>query len=247
MESTVLVKAFAILETLASLREPTSLADLTERLSFNKPTIHRILQDLVGLGYVERVGGGVYCLSNKLQRLTQDQAGARLIELGETLLADLHESTQETTNLGVLQQDRVSYLTVLESPHPLRRVVGPGTMDPFYSTALGRAIVSHLPEEQWSRMLRGIRLKPQTPNTITDREVLLQTLATAKKQGYADEWEENDVGVMCVAVPILVRGEPRAAVSLTVPIARIDRNRERALVGQLKRTAEKFAAALEAD
>ncbi|MBB6442068.1 helix-turn-helix domain-containing protein, partial [Phycisphaera mikurensis] len=99
MESTVLVKAFGILETLAHEQKAMSLAELTEVLSLNKPTIHRILQDLIGLGYVERVGGGVYVLTHKLRRLSQDEGTARLIEVGEPLLAGLHEATEETTNL----------------------------------------------------------------------------------------------------------------------------------------------------
>ena len=244
MESTVLVKAFAILETLAHEQKPMSLAELTEVLSLNKPTIHRILQDLIGLGYVERVGGGVYVLTHKLRRLSQDEGAARLIEVGEPLLTALHDDTDETTNLGVLRQDKVNYLLVLESPQPLRRVEGAGTLDPFHSTALGRAIVSHLPEERWARLMKGAKLKKQTANTITDKDVLVDTLRTAKAQGYADEWEENDVGVMCVAVPVLVDGEPVAAVSLTVPLARVDRARERELVTKLRETTAAFAKAL---
>lgn len=245
MESTVLVKAFAILETLAARREPMSLAELTEALSLNKPTIHRILQDLIALDYAKRVSGGVYVLTNKLQRLSQDETSSRLIEIGEELLNELHEFTNETTNLGVLQQNKISYLLVLESPHPLRRVVGAGTMDPFYSTALGRAIVSHLPETQWPRLMRGAKLRPQTNNTIVDKEVLIDTLRTNLKQGYADEWEENDLGVMCVAVPVLVEKKPVAAISLTVPLARMDRTRERELVAKLKKTSAAFAKAIE--
>lgn len=237
MESTVLVKAFSIIEALATRRGAMSLAELTDTLSLNKPTIHRILQDLIGLGYVERVAGGVYTLTHKLKGLGYDEATSNLIEVGEPLLEELHESTQETTNLAVLQGLKVAYLIVLESPQPLRRVVGPGTMDPFYSTALGRAIVSRLPENQITRMLKGVKLRRQTANTIMDKDVLAETIHASRAQGYADEWEENDLGVMCVAVPICLKDAPVGAISLTVPTARIDVAAERKLVTKLKRTS----------
>lgn len=244
MESTVLTKAFAILETLATTREPVSLADLTQRLSLNKPTIHRILQDLIGLGYVEGLGGGRYVITNKLQRLSHSRDTAHLIEVAEPILTRLHEKTKETVNLGILQQSTISYLLVFESPHALRRVESAGGTDPFHSTALGRAIVSHLPEKQWERLIRGAELKRQTPNTIVDHDKLEATLRESRQRGFADEWEENDVGVMCVAMPILIDSEPVAAVSLTVPMARMNRNRERDLVAELQDTTRQLAEAL---
>ncbi len=244
MESTVLTKAFAILETLATVREPVSLADLTQRLSLNKPTIHRILQDLIGLGYAESCGGGKYVITNKLQRLSHSRDTAKLIEVAEPILTRLHEKTQETVNLGILQQSTISYLMVLESPQALRRVESAGGTDPFHSTALGRAIVSHLPETQRERLIRGAELKSQTPNTIVNHDELEETLCESKRRGFADEWEENDVGVMCVAMPILIADEPVAAVSLTVPLARMNRSRERELVGELQETTRQLAGAL---
>ncbi|MEM6332287.1 MAG: IclR family transcriptional regulator [Planctomycetota bacterium] len=244
MESTVLTKAFAILETLATTRESVSLADLTDRLTLNKPTIHRILQDLIGLGYVESLGGGRYVITNKLQRLSHGQDTARLIKAADPILTRLHDKTQETVNLGVLQQATISYLLVLESPQALRRVESAGGTDPFYSTALGRAIVSHLPEVRWKRLLQGVELKRQTPNTIIDHDELEATLRESKRRGFADEWEENDMGVMCVAIPVVVEGEPIAAVSLTVPMARMNRSRERELVAELQDTTQQLAAAM---
>ncbi|MEM6852781.1 MAG: IclR family transcriptional regulator [Planctomycetota bacterium] len=244
MESTVLTKAFAILESLASAREPVSLAELTQRLLLNKPTIHRILQDLIGLGYVESRGGGLYVITNKLQRLSYGRDTAMLIEVAEPILTRLHEKTEETVNLGILQQATINYLMVLESPQALRRVESAGGTDPFHSTALGRAIVSHLPESRWERLIRGAALKRQTPNTIVNHDQLEATLRESRQRGFADEWEENDVGVMCVAVPILVNDEPVAAVSLTVPMARMNRNRERELVAELQETTRQLGKAL---
>ncbi|MEM6391577.1 MAG: IclR family transcriptional regulator [Planctomycetota bacterium] len=244
MESSILIKAFAILEYLVSTGERVSLAQLTERLEFNKPTIHRILKDLIGLGYVESLGGGVYGVTSKLQLLSHSKDDARLIEAADPIMTRLHEKTQETVNLGRLQQSKIRYLMVLESPKALRRVETTGDTFPFHSTALGRAIVSHLPETQWDRLIDDGELTPPTSKNLVDRKAFEQMLRLCKEQGYADEWEENDVGVMCVAMPVLVDDEPIAAISLTVPLARMDRKREHELVSDLKRSTAELAEKL---
>ncbi|MEO0475860.1 MAG: IclR family transcriptional regulator [Planctomycetota bacterium] len=235
MESGVLGKAFLVLEVLAAGDGPQALGDVTRQVGLNKPTVHRILNDLLALGYVESHGSGSYGLTRKLSHLAAGQDYGPLMQSAEPHLEALHELTEETVNLGVLRGARVAYLRVLESTQPLRRIVESGELDPFHSTALGRCIVSHMPEPSWTRLLRGASLESRTPATITSVKKLREVLHTSRERGYAVEEEENDVGVMCLACPVRDHYGVQAAVSLTVPLARADAKAQDKMLKDLKR------------
>ncbi|MBA2117390.1 IclR family transcriptional regulator domain-containing protein [Bremerella alba] len=100
--------------------------------------------------------------------------------------------------------DRVVYLRSIESKQALRHVVS-GEEDPFYCTALGRAIASHLPEVERNRLVQVTKLSARTAKTIGSSEQLQQVLVEAAELGYAIESDETDLGVKCIDVPIFAK------------------------------------------
>lgn len=249
MESTVLVKAFALLEQLAGGPGQRTLAELAQGAGLAKPTAHRVLASLVSLGYVERRGGGLYRLTDKIQSLSGGGSPRpSLADIAKPVLASLHQLTGETVNLGVLRGDRVVYLSVQESAHALRRVVTENETDPFHCTALGRAMVAYLPMEQQERLLRAARLERRTPATLTDRAELRRVLLQTRARGHAIEENQTDIGVMCISAPVLVgpadAPQPVAAVSLSVPIARAAGSRRKILIDAVVRSASQIAQLL---
>lgn len=244
MESTSLVKALGLLEATAQAAAGRQLADLAAEVGLAKPTAHRILKTLTSLGYLERTAGGVYRQTSQVQRLVSNDLDHRLHSVAAPLLNELHQKTLETVNLGVLRYDRVIYLTVLESPQPLRRVATPNSVDPFHCTALGRAIASHLPDEQRESLLQVARLDPSTNRTNTDRRKLEAILAKAARDGYAVEVDETDVGVTCVGAPILLGNVACAAVSLSVPTVRASDKLLPGLIACVRQTVRSISAAL---
>ena len=86
MESSVLVKAFLLLETLGREDEPVTLASLSEQVELAKPTVHRLMGNLISLGYVERVGTGRYQLTHKLRSLGSVKTHRPLLNTAEPIL-----------------------------------------------------------------------------------------------------------------------------------------------------------------
>ena len=243
MESTVLVKAFALLEALGAAQRAMPLATLAQQCGLAKPTAHRVLGDLTRLGYVQRVETGVYRLSEKFYRLTAGRESA-LVAAAEPILGELQQRTDETVNLGVLRRHRVVYLRVVESRHPLRRVAEAGSVDPAHSTALGRAVLAHQPEHTWERALAELPVEARTAHTVTDPAALRRILQRARRQGYAEEVNENDVGVMCIAAPIFDAEGVAAALSVSAPSARVDKERRRTLASAVVEAAGRISEQL---
>tara|TARA_R110002095_G_scaffold10009_1_gene15168 strand:+ start:293 stop:1063 length:771 start_codon:yes stop_codon:yes gene_type:complete len=241
LEATSLGKAFHVLEVLAASKGALPLLEIVQELGFHKPTVHRILGELLELGYVSRVEKGVYQITPKLRRLALGELGDRLTEIADPCLRLLHDETGETVNLGVLRGTNVRYLSVLESTHPLRRIVEPNSTDPFYSTSLGRAITAQLSDKEWDALLARTRVVARTTETVIDQKQLRKIHQRAQADGYAVEQDQNDVGVTCIGAPIYEGEEIIAAISLSVPTARADARALPRFIKAVIRTARQIS------
>jgi DNA-binding IclR family transcriptional regulator len=233
----VLDKAFSILEVLARTGRELTLAELAAEARLPKPTVHRILRSLRDLGYVGQPDHrGTYQLSGRLASLREYGRDEAVRAKARPLMERLQADFDETVNLGLLEGVFVRYVHVLETSQALRWIVKPGARDPFYTTALGRAIVAHLPGEQQRRLVvkaapRGLR-----------RTRLAQELAATRARGYAVEEGETVAGVGCVAIPLDWLGEPLAAVSVAVPLHRSSRPQREALIAALLHARDRASA-----
>ena len=97
-----------------------------------------------------------------------------------------------------------------------------GTSNPVYCTAVGKAMLSSLPEEEMQDILARIRYVRLTRKTLMSEEDLLRDLEKTRRRGYAVDDEEVEEGVRCVGASILdSTGHPVAAVSVSGPSFRM--------------------------
>ena len=75
----------------------------------------------------------------------------------------------------------------------------------LHDTALGKAILAHLPDDRVREILDRHGLPAATPNTITDRERLHEELVEIRERGVAYCGQKRVGGLQCVAAPILGR------------------------------------------
>jgi DNA-binding IclR family transcriptional regulator len=244
MESSLIIKLFGLLEATAGQNDGRSLSGLAAEVGLTKPTAHRILKTMTALGYMERVRPGVYRQTAQIRRLISRGEDGRLVRCAEPFLRALHQATEETVNLGVLRQGRVLYLTVLESPEPLRRIVNPNMTDPFACTALGRTIVAQLPAERREFLLRNTVLERRTPATVLDPTELIAIFERVRTAGYAVEENETDLGVVCIGAPVFDRDGVVGAISVSVPTVRDHPDRRRRFIAAVQQSAEKISQAL---
>jgi DNA-binding IclR family transcriptional regulator len=231
----LVAKTFQVLEALAGEAKALPLAEVARRAGLPKPTAHRILRTLAELGYAaQRSEDGFYQVTARLANLGR---GGERQDLTLRMLPHverLHRRFNETVNLGILDGTNVRYLHVLETTRSLRLMVRPDALDPFYSTALGRAIAAFLPEDERARLVASASLKPVTPRTVRTRTALERSLMVARERGWAEDDEENDEGVVCFGTPVLEGDRPVAAVSVSLPKVRLDAERKKELVCALK-------------
>lgn len=135
----------------------------------------------------------------------------------------LRDWSTESVNLAIREDNQVIYIERLMTDKNLgfRNHIGKRAW--VHSTALGKAILAHLPPQKSEAILESYKLVVLTPNTITDVKTLTGQFITFRKQGFAIEREEEELGGLCIAAPIFDHtANPIGAISVSFPISRID-------------------------
>jgi IclR family transcriptional regulator, KDG regulon repressor len=224
----VMEKIFVVLEHFikeGARQEALSFQTVAASVPFAKTTVHRILYSLQKLGYLERDSTQArYRLGPKFFELTEPAVHFRRLQsVATSVMTELLVRFSENVNLGVLDSSQVAYLSVLQSPSALRVSAYPGQRNPVHSTALGKAIVAFLAEEEAAAILDHCPLIKMTPKTITQRAHFREHLAAVRERGVAFDLAENVEGVTCVAAPIFdQRGRAVAAISVSGPATRME-------------------------
>ena len=237
MSIEVIKKAFSLLECLADNENPIPLAEIARRTNLPKPTICRILQTIVKLGYVaQEVDSGYYYRTGQLERLGQNSKFNDLKSKALPLMKKLHLKFNETINLGILEGVNIHYIHFIQTTQSLRHMVKPNAIDPFYSTAIGRAIAAFLPKQESDNLIKKVKLEPKTPSTIKSKLKLEKILTDTFNQKFAVEDQETSVGICCFGIPLLENGYPVAGISITLPKIRLNNQLKKSIIEELKRS-----------
>lgn len=197
-------KALDILELFSSESTWLALGEIALRLGFPRSTTHALLQTLVSRGYVEKTDDGRYALGTGVIPLTQAvRVNVELRDRAAPLLRDLAIVCRESVYLTVLDRDHVLYIYAIETPQRLLARTAVGDRVIPHCTAVGKAMLSTLTNDQVVAILKRTGLARYTPNTITDIEALLVDLDLTRHRGYAVDEQEHEIGIRCVAAPIL--------------------------------------------
>lgn len=220
----VLDKALDLLEALSD-RPGLQVAEAAEAAGITKPAAYRILSTLEQRGYVvsyERVRRYfVGYAFHMFQAATH--VSDRLLSLAHPEMAILLSSSGETVNLGMLVRRGVFYVDVLQSPQSLRASSEIGSFDTLHATALGKAMMTRMSDQERAEIFLREPLVARTRRTVTDIDSLTRQINVASVAGFARDDEENEIGMCCVAAPITnADARPVAAISISGPTLRMD-------------------------
>lgn len=219
----------AILDLVGENPQGMSIRGLASQLGLPKGTVHRLLSSLTYFGYIRQDAATKnYFLGLKLLDLAGLVASQLdLRKIAEPLLHALADRTRETVHMVVWDQGEVVYIEKVEPPLEmggLRMASRVGSRNPAHSCAVGKALLSHLSEDELADFIASKGLTARTPNTITDETALRHELQGIRGQGYAVDDEENEKGIRCVGAPVLGQtGRLVAAVSVSGPAFRVTR------------------------
>lgn len=223
----VLDRAVAVLDVLAHIGEDGGVTEIADAVGLSKATVHRILTTLEFHRVVFRTENGRYRMgAAPLLWADAYRRQVDLVSLAHPILRKLLDEVGETIHLSRYQNGTTFYLDKLESPHPVGMRSRIGAVLTMYSTAAGRAILSRLPKKELEHYLRVTPLTARTERTLTDAEELSRLFQIVRERGWAEENQENEVGIRCVGAAIVdAKGYPVGALSVSVPAYRFTDDR----------------------
>jgi IclR family pca regulon transcriptional regulator len=142
--------------------------------------------------------------------------------LARPLLEDLRLQSNCTVSLGILDEDRALYLALLRGScagqYAVDLNVGIGSRLPLYCTAIGKALLAHLPDAQQMTLLSQLSLSKHGPNTIASKKTLREALGDIREDGFAVDDQESGPDAQGIAVPVITAdGEVPGAIALLAP------------------------------
>lgn len=238
-------RAIDILEALAGSSSPSGVTELVKELGLPYATVHRLLQALISRGFVSlHDASRKYTLGPKLLALGQ-RAGTMFSAHAEPFLRRLVTATGETANMAIFENDHVVYVAQVQSTRTVRMFTEVGNRVLPHGTAVGKVLLSSLPLERQRETIERIGLPAYTPNTITDPEKFLAHLQRVKEQGWAEDDEEREIGVCCLAVPVQSSSGFMAAFSVSGPAGRIKKEDRPDLISAMKSIAGDFVSTMD--
>ncbi|APU16246.1 MULTISPECIES: IclR family transcriptional regulator [Actinoalloteichus] len=222
-QSGTLERGLAVLEHVGAAEEISTNA-IAAQLGLSRSAVYRIVNTLKELGYLEadHVTGRVRLGTRLVQLGVQAMSSVDLHQSAPQFMAPLAEESTETVYLAVPDGDSMVYLAKEQGVRAVTLNCRLGGRRAQHVTSLGKAWLSALPPAERAERVARMDLIRLTPNTIVDRDRLLDELDRTARRGWAIDDIENEPEVGCVAAPVRDRtGRPVAAISIAGPADRV--------------------------
>lgn len=239
----VIERMFALIDVLASREEAVSLKEISEKTGLHLSTTHRILNDLAIGRFVDRPQSGTYRLGMRLLELGNLVKGR--LSVRDAALAPmqaLHRLIQQPVNLSLRQGDEIVYIERAFSERSGMQVVRAiGARAPLHLTSVGKLFLAADDLQRLRAYATRTGLAGHTKNSITQLGNLERELARVRQSGNAQDNEELELGVRCMAAGIYDdQSKLVAGLSISAPTSRL----EEAWLPKLQSTVNEISSSL---
>lgn len=225
------------------------LVDLARDAAIPRPTAHRLLQDLMSVGYVRQVEQRRYALGSALFSLGMSAPNPiRSIRGIQQAAQALSDQCGDTVYVSIRHFNGVHYIVRTDGRFPIRTYAASvGETVPFLNTYSGIVLLAAMGAKAEARELarwdvdRNEMWGPQDPAVHVSQ--LKGALHQARTEGYVYGSNFYVPTIAGVAMPVPPRsGLPYIAVSISAVESRLPPERVAALRAQLEVTAQRIAA-----
>ena len=243
-----LVKALEILKLYRPGKNEWSVGEMVEELGYHKSSVQRVVTTLESHGFLERpqptrsrfiLGPMTLMLGNVASESVDLRSVAR------PHLQRLVDDTGETGHLCVVDQAQCYYLDKIDSSKAVRIATYVGQRLPLHCSAVGKTLLSGMSPEEVDRVIAESGLPRFTATTITEKDRLVEELDAIRERGWAYDNEEYEMGLRCVAAPVI--GSNRrvvAAISVAGPVQRLSMDQLEGFAASVAETAARVSARL---
>ena len=219
-----LEKGLSVLRAFAKKGPNLTLSEIAQVADMVPPTATRFIRTLEDLGYLVRdPNTRTYSLSPKILSIgfsfienldIRQRVSRYLLELTKQMNVD--------TACSILDYTEVVYIERFRSNSVLGLHLTVGSRLPAYSSAMGRAILAYMDPQEAEEILEASTLTAHTPNTITDKEGLMERLAQVRATGLAINRQELVLGMAAVAAPVMRGSRAEGSIGASFPVQHLE-------------------------
>lgn len=214
-----LVRGFSVVRSFDEEHVAQTITEIADRTGIPKGSVQRILLTLAELGYAECVRER-WMLTPAIMDFGIAYVASRgVYAAAHAHMARLGAETDQIVSLGQLSGGDVVYMLRVDSMKHLTSGITVGARLPAVSTAIGRIILSHLPDDELRDALATPPRSTYRAPKELDSSVLRAELALTRERGWAFSDESILVSVRAIAAPVTdADGKVVAGVSMTVSV-----------------------------
>lgn len=201
-----LEKGLNVIRCFGEQHASRTLAEVASAVGLSRAAARRLVLTLEALGYVERHGKNFRLRPQILELGYSYLSSQPWWRHGQEVINKLGRELGCACAIGVLDRDHVAYLAYApggETPQVVRSI---GTRLPAVATAMGRVLLAFEDESSVAAMLKAHDLPRLTPFTTVKTEDFLRELKRAREQDYVWVWQQLEMGLFSVGVPLRDRG-----------------------------------------
>ena len=216
-------KALLMLDIIADAEQSLRFNNILALSPFPKATTYRLLQTMTSQAMLSYdAESQKYSLGMRLVRLAHHAwKQASLGPIASPYLNQLASEVGETVHLAQIENGQVLFIDKRHTSQRFETLAQVGRIAPAHCTGVGKVMLAYMPPERQDYALQRQTYIKFTNTTITNKEALLDELATIKREGVAYDKEEHENGIISIAAPILMSsGQVMGAISIATSTSR---------------------------
>jgi DNA-binding IclR family transcriptional regulator len=214
-----LKRAFAIFDSLNHTSFGLTVQEVSQEHDIPYSTAFYLLETMRECGYAQRSEDSKkYRLGHKALSLRESNLANYLLDLrtiARPMMEEVSVLTGLTIHLAILERDEAVYIEKVEPRGFVRLYTWIGKRNSLHCTAVGKALLMCLTEEEVRAICKPGTLIRRTERTIVSIDPLLKELRHSAERGYAIDDIEDEPEGRAVAAPIY-NGQGNVVASLGV-------------------------------
>lgn len=213
----MITRVVRVLDTFSADRTVQTASEIGRRAGLPSATAHRLVDELVAVGVLERDDEHRVRLGMRLWELAlRGSTALRLRQAALPHMEWVQAQLREHTQLAVLEQEEALFLERLSHPEAVSNITRVAGRLPLHASSSGLVLLAHADPALRERVLTG-PLRAVGPQTITDAEMLQRALREIRRTGFVAAPGSIEAVSTGMAVPIRDSGSVVAALSVVLP------------------------------
>ncbi|MES2756044.1 MAG: IclR family transcriptional regulator C-terminal domain-containing protein [Pseudomonadota bacterium] len=219
---TSLARGLAVLRAFSDSRRALTIAQISQKTGIPRAAVRRCLHTLKQLGYAEAEMHN-FSLRPKVLTLGYSYLSSTPLAVSsQPYLNNISRALNESCSLAVLDEREVLYIARSATSRVMSVALNAGSRLPAYCTSLGRVMLAYMEAEELDAYFAATKLRPMTERTVVSQKRLREILAGVRRQGYAINDEELELGLRSIAVPVRgASGKVLAALNVGAQASRV--------------------------